>query len=159
LEQHLKDEHAEGFSEATLPILNTDSAEFNTRLCNKKTFIFTIYYSVKHFYHHLPAAPTVIYQLENPLACSPCKKTAPEGAAFSEEKSAQRDRQALGDFLAIEKLLIFGRAMQRGGRRLALLDGLGDSIKIAGTDFALMLDRGKAFFCSCEFGFLQFNEG
>src|SRR4051794_19283278 len=44
----------------------------------------------------------------------------------------------------VEELFIFGRAMQRGRGRLALLDGLGHGVEVAGAHFALVLHRGKA---------------
>ena len=60
--------------------------------------------------------------------------------------------------LVAEELFVFGRTVQRGRRRLALLDGLRHGVEIAGADFALMLDRGEALFGRGEFGFLQFDE-
>jgi hypothetical protein len=43
LKRQSEEEHAGGFSEETLPILNIAPAQFNTRLCNKERFICGIY--------------------------------------------------------------------------------------------------------------------
>ena len=66
---------------------------------------------------------------------------------------------ALGGRGPLLELFFFGRAFQRDGRRLTALDGLGHRVEVAGTDFALVLDRGKAAIGGGEFSFLKFDEG
>src|SRR2546422_7682755 len=75
-----------------------------------------------------------------------------------EEKSASsvRDRQLrLG---LVEELLVLGRALERGRRGLATLDGLRDGVEIAGADLALMFDGSEALRHRREFGFLQLDK-
>jgi hypothetical protein len=60
--------------------------------------------------------------------------------------------------LLVEELLVFGRALQRGGRGLAL-DGGGHRVEVAGADLALVLHRGEAALGGGEFLLLQLDEG
>ena len=52
------------------------------------------------------------------------------------------------------ELLLFRGTFQRGGGARAGLDGLGHRVEIAGTDLALVLDRGEATVCGGEFALL-----
>ena len=56
------------------------------------------------------------------------------------------------------ELLLLGRAGQRGGRGLAVLDGLRHRVEVAGADLALVLDRGEATLGGGELGLLQLDE-
>src|SRR5436190_15924578 len=69
-------------------------------------------------------------------------------------------RIASGDsgVLGVEELLVFGRALQCGGRSLTL-DRRRHGIEVTGADFALVLDRGEALLGRREFLFLQLDEG
>ena len=62
-----------------------------------------------------------------------------------------------GGALAVE-LLFLGGSLQRHGRALPALDGLGDGIEVAGADFALVLDRGETALGRREFLLLQVDE-
>src|SRR5690606_5586433 len=57
------------------------------------------------------------------------------------------------------ELRLFGRTAERGGGRLAALDGLRHGVEIARTHFALVLDRGKAQLGGGELFLLQFDKG
>jgi hypothetical protein len=46
-----------------------------------------------------------------------------------------------------------GRALQRGGRRLARPGSSGHRVEVAGADLALVLDRGEALLGGGELGF------
>src|SRR6185312_8820474 len=56
------------------------------------------------------------------------------------------------------ELRFLGRALQRGGGGLPLLDRLGHRVEVAGAHLALMLHRGEAAFGGGEFLLLQFHE-
>src|SRR5688572_30701079 len=57
------------------------------------------------------------------------------------------------------ELLLLGRTLERDGRGLAALDGLGHRVEVAGADLALVLDRGEALVGRRELGLLQLDEG
>src|SRR5579862_3126952 len=58
----------------------------------------------------------------------------------------------------LEELLVFGRALEGRGRRVAL-DGRGDRIEVAGADLALMLHCREALGRGRELRFLKLHEG
>src|SRR5439155_13584116 len=61
-------------------------------------------------------------------------------------------------FGLIEELLVLGRILERGRRRLAALDRRRHRVEVARPHLALMLDRGESFRDRGEFGFLQLDE-
>src|ERR1019366_4520604 len=60
--------------------------------------------------------------------------------------------------LAVEELLVFGRALERGRRSVAF-DCRRHLIEVARADLALVLDGGEALFRGGELGLLQLHEG
>src|SRR6202790_4714124 len=58
----------------------------------------------------------------------------------------------------VEKLLVFGRSLERGGRGPCALDRLRHRVEVAGPHLTLMLDRGEALGDRRELRFLQLDE-
>src|SRR5690606_20922157 len=73
-------------------------------------------------------------------------------------RAAPQSGSLLRSPLVVEELLVFGRALQGGGRGLAL-DGGGHRIEVPRADLTLMLDRGESAVGSGELGLLQLDEG
>ena len=67
--------------------------------------------------------------------------------------------RCLCDLFLVEELFVLGRTVQRRGRALVLLDGLGDGVEVAGADFALVFHSREALLRGGEFGFLHLHEG
>src|SRR6202011_1297587 len=58
----------------------------------------------------------------------------------------------------VEKLLVFGRSLERGGRGPCSLDRLRHRVEVAGPHLTLMLERGEALGARRELRFLQLDE-
>src|ERR1700694_127356 len=58
----------------------------------------------------------------------------------------------------VEKLLVFGRSLERGGRGPCALDRLRHRVEVAGPHLALVLDRREALGDRRELRFLQLDE-
>src|SRR6185312_11084642 len=75
----------------------------------------------------------------SPAHASVAKKT-PAGRAGASKRGTRRAAGGGGapsGVLAVEELLVFGRALQRGGRRVAL-DRRRHQVEVAGADLALV---------------------
>src|SRR5690606_4129984 len=79
------------------------------------------------------------------------------GEAASRARRGWTAARSGRDAAALE-LLLLGRALERDGGRLAALDDLGHRVEVAGTDLALVLDRGEALPRRLEFGLLELDE-